>query len=45
MAQALGVRFLDREGSELPPGGLALAHLDTIDLTHFESLSKKPNLL
>lgn len=31
MAQALGVRFLDREGKELPPGGGALARLDRID--------------
>jgi glycerate kinase len=30
---ALGVRFLDRAGRELPPGGAALAHLDHIDVT------------
>jgi len=28
---ALGVRFLDKTGQELPPGGAALAHLDRID--------------
>ncbi|MDP2675129.1 MAG: glycerate kinase [Dehalococcoidia bacterium] len=31
MAQALGVRFLDAEGGELPPGGAALARLERID--------------
>lgn len=31
MAQALGVRFLDREGQELPFGGGALSRLDKID--------------
>jgi glycerate kinase len=31
MASALGVRFLDAEGEELPPGGEALARLDRID--------------
>jgi glycerate kinase len=31
MAQALGVRFLDAAGEELPPGGAALARLDRID--------------
>jgi len=31
MAQALGVRFLDADGGELPPGGAALAHLARID--------------
>ena len=32
MARALGVRFLDKTGRELPPGGAALARLDRIDL-------------
>jgi glycerate kinase len=32
MASALGVRFLDAEGSELPLGGAALARLETIDI-------------
>jgi glycerate kinase len=31
MAQALGVRFLDARGRELPPGGAALARLERID--------------
>jgi glycerate 2-kinase len=31
MAQALGVRLLDREGRDLPPGGAALARLERID--------------
>jgi glycerate kinase len=31
MAAALGVRFLDAEDHELPPGGLALARLERID--------------
>lgn len=30
-ARALGVRFLDADGAELPPGGAALARLATID--------------
>jgi glycerate kinase len=30
---ALGARFLDTEGAELPPGGGALARLDRVDLT------------
>ena len=29
---ALGVRFLDRDGGDLPPGGAALAHLDRVDI-------------
>jgi len=33
LAAALGVRFLNRDGHELPPGGLALADLASIDLT------------
>jgi glycerate 2-kinase len=36
MARALGVRFLDREGRELPNGGAALARLDHIDATHLD---------
>ena len=31
MAQALGVRLLDTDGAELPPGGAALARLARID--------------
>ncbi len=33
MAAALGARFLDAEGSDLPPGGSALARLETIDIS------------
>ncbi len=33
MLGALGARFLDRRGAELPPGGAALANLDRIDLS------------
>ncbi|MBO8142770.1 MAG: glycerate kinase [Firmicutes bacterium] len=32
MAQALGVSLLDASGREIPPGGLALARLDRIDV-------------
>ena len=33
MAQALGAKFLAADGTELPPGGGALAQLKTIDLS------------
>jgi len=33
--QALGARFLDSSGNDLPPGGAALIHLARIDLAHF----------
>ena len=33
MARALGARFLDAQGLELPPGGGALARLARVDLT------------
>ena len=33
MAQALGVRFLDAQGIELPPGGGSLLKLDRIDMS------------
>ena len=32
MAQALGFRLLDAEGTDLPPGGAALARLDHIEI-------------
>jgi glycerate kinase len=32
---AMGARFLDADGIELPPGGEALARLERIDLTRF----------
>jgi glycerate kinase len=37
MAQALGVRFHDKSGEELPIGGLALSDLAAIDLTGLDS--------
>jgi len=37
MAQALGARFLDAEGEELPSGGAALAKLERIDVSHLDS--------
>ncbi|TFV79298.1 glycerate kinase [Blastococcus sp. CT_GayMR19] len=33
MLQALGVRLLDGDGGELPPGGAALAGLDRVDVS------------
>lgn len=33
MAQALGVKFLDAKGHELPYGGAALANLDCVDMS------------
>ena len=33
MAEALGVRFLDAEGGDLPPGGAALANLARVDVS------------
>jgi glycerate kinase len=36
MAQALGGKFLDSDGHELPYGGAALAKLEGIDLSHMD---------
>ena len=36
LASALGARFLDAQGRELPPGGAALARLDRIDLDRLD---------
>lgn len=33
---ALGVRFLDANGNELPPGGAALANLHRVDMSSFD---------
>jgi glycerate 2-kinase len=33
LLRALGARFLDAQGAELPPGGAALARLDQVDLS------------
>jgi glycerate kinase len=38
MAQALGVRLLDAEGNDLPPGGAALERLARIDLSGLHRL-------
>lgn len=35
-AQALGVRFLDKKGEELPFGGLALKDLERIDISNLD---------
>jgi glycerate kinase len=35
--QGLGAQLLDAEGNELPPGGAALARLDRIDFSGFDS--------
>lgn len=35
-ARALGAKFLDKEGRELPPGGAALAGLDRIDISSLD---------
>jgi glycerate kinase len=37
MAQALGFRFLDASGADLPPGGAALMHLGRIDASQAHS--------
>jgi len=37
MAQALGAKFLAADGTELPPGGGALAKLKTMDLSGLDS--------
>ena len=37
MVQALGAKFLNASGKELPYGGAALANLDSIDLTGLDS--------
>lgn len=36
MAQALGAKFLDMDGNELPYGGMALDELAKIDLAHLD---------
>lgn len=44
MAQALGARMLDADGSELPPGGAALANLDRIDVSGFDERLAKTSI-
>jgi glycerate kinase len=45
MAQALGVRLLDRSGAELGPGGLALRDLTTIDTSGLAEELSGPELV
>lgn len=45
MAQALGVRLLDAEQRELPPGGAALARLDRIEASGLDSRVAAVNVL
>lgn len=40
MMQALGVKFLDRDGNELPYGGVALSQLATIDTSQMDERLK-----
>ncbi|GGJ93753.1 glycerate kinase [Pseudomonas matsuisoli] len=42
--RALGVRFLDKNGDQLPPGGLALKDLTKVDLTHLDPRLKDVRL-
>ena len=37
LAQALGVRFLDASGRDLPPGGAALARLERIEMSGLDA--------
>jgi glycerate kinase len=41
MAQALGVRLLDSQGNDLPPGGAALARLDRIDMSGLDPRARE----
>ncbi len=45
MARALGVRFLDAEGRELPEGGAALAQLARIDVSALDPRLTEASLL
>jgi glycerate 2-kinase len=45
MAQALGVRFLDTAGNELPLGGTALSELARIDLSDIDSRLAETTIL
>jgi glycerate kinase len=40
MAQALGIRLLDKNGKDLPPGGAALASLHRIDMSGLDNLAQ-----
>lgn len=45
MARALGVKFLDAEGQELPNGGAALTRLDRIDLSQLDQRLNETTIL
>ncbi len=45
MAQALGVRFLDQDGKELPPGGGALGQLARIDCSAVDPRLQETEIL
>ena len=45
MAQALGVRLLDAEGRDLPPGGGALASLERIDTSGLDPRARESTFL
>ncbi|SDF63021.1 glycerate kinase [Sporolituus thermophilus] len=45
MAKALGARFLDASGQELPPGGAALAKLAKIDLSGLDERLRTTTIL
>lgn len=45
MAQALGVKLLDREGRELEPGGEALARLERIDISGIDPRLKQTKVI
>lgn len=45
MARALGVKFLDAAGEELPSGGAALRNLSTIDLSELDPRLSEATLL
>lgn len=41
MAQALGVRLVDKDGNELPQGGVYLSQLQSIDMSHLDPRIKE----
>ena len=45
MAQALGVRFLNADGNELPFGGAALANLASINITNVDARLKNTTIM
>lgn len=42
---ALGVRLLDKNGKELPPGGIHLINLETIDVTKLDPRLKETDIV